>query len=84
MVYDTPVPNKRKEGVSRISVTLPDEMLLELEQEAAQRASVDPGFDRLCFIREAISEKLAVLKSPKEPPEPKTPGRKRAGSKRKN
>ena len=50
--------NQRKQGVSRITVTLPDELLKRIEAEAARRAADDPGFDRLAFIREAILEKI--------------------------
>jgi metal-responsive CopG/Arc/MetJ family transcriptional regulator len=50
--------NQRKKGVSRITVTLPDEMLEQIEAEASRRAEYDPGFDRLAYIREAIIQKL--------------------------
>lgn len=52
------MPNKRKAGVARISVTLPEELLMEIEEAAGRRASHEPGFDRLAFIREAILEKV--------------------------
>jgi metal-responsive CopG/Arc/MetJ family transcriptional regulator len=54
------MPNQRKEGVARISVTLPEDMLQAIEKAAAKRAAKDPSFDRLAFIREALSEKLGL------------------------
>lgn len=53
------MPNQRKPGISRISVTLPDEMLQRIQEEVRRRAAHEPGFDRLRYIREAIMEKLA-------------------------
>jgi metal-responsive CopG/Arc/MetJ family transcriptional regulator len=53
------MPNQRKPGISRISVTLPDEMLERIEAEAQRRAELEPGFDRLRYIREALIEKLS-------------------------
>lgn len=50
--------NQRKKGITRITVTLPDDLLERIEAEAARRAAYDPGFDRLGCIREAIMEKL--------------------------
>jgi predicted DNA binding CopG/RHH family protein len=50
--------NQRKKGVTRITVTISDEMLERIEVEAARRALGDPGFDRLRYIREAILQKL--------------------------
>lgn len=62
--------NQRKPGISRITVTIPDEMLREIEAEAEKRAEDEPGFDRLAYIREAIIEKLRaperdIFQSPK-------------------
>lgn len=52
------MPNQRKPGVARVTVTLPDELLERIEAEAMRRAEQEAGFDRLSFIREAITEKL--------------------------
>ena len=52
--------NQRKKGVSRITVTLPDDLLARIEAEAERRGAYDPGFDRLGFIREALIEKLTI------------------------
>lgn len=52
------MPNQRKPGIARISVTLPNELLERIEEEAERRAATQIGFDRLAFIREAILEKL--------------------------
>jgi hypothetical protein len=57
--------NQRKKGVTRITLTISDEMLERIEAEAARRAELDAGFDRLGFIREAILEKL---EEPVQPP----------------
>lgn len=57
----TPVAmaNKRREGIERVTLTLPDEMLLKIEADAAKR-----GIDRLALMREALTDYLAS-KSPK-------------------
>lgn len=52
------MPNQRKRGVTRVTLTLPDELLAEIERAADDLAESDPKFDRLDFIREAITEKL--------------------------
>lgn len=60
-VYDTPLAkplipmaNQRKKGVSRVTLTIPDELLERAEAEAEQL-----GTDRLAIIREAIANYLA-------------------------
>jgi len=59
------MPNQRKKGITRISVTLPDELLARIEAEAKLRAEQEGNFDRLKFIREALVEKLSDEPAPK-------------------
>lgn len=60
--------NQRKPGTSRITVTIPDELLREIEDRAAARAEDEPGFDRLAYIREAIMDKLMSPDTEENPP----------------
>jgi len=41
--------NQRKKGVERVTLTIPDELLAQLEAEAEAR-----GIDRLALMREAL------------------------------
>lgn len=59
-VYDTPIhqppitmANKRRKGVARVTLTIPDELLERAEAEAKER-----GLDRLAVIREALENYL--------------------------
>lgn len=45
--------NQRKQGVSRVTLTIPDELLQRAELEAEER-----GVDRLAIIREALEDHL--------------------------
>lgn len=56
------MPNQRKEGVERVTLTLPEDLLRLAEIEADRRK-----VDRLQIIREALSKHLLAPK-----PKPKT------------
>jgi len=45
--------NKRRKGVARVTLTIPDELLERAEAEAKER-----GLDRLAVIREALENYL--------------------------
>lgn len=45
--------NKRRKGVARVTLTIPDELLARAEAEAKER-----GLDRLAVIREALENYL--------------------------
>lgn len=51
----TPMANQRKQGIERITLTIPDEMLARLEEQAEER-----GIDRLALMREALRSYLAA------------------------
>lgn len=57
-VYDTHMANQRKQGVERVTLTIPKELLSQAEAEADRR-----GVDRLVVIREAIEKYLSKKKS---------------------
>ena len=61
MVYDTCMANQRKQGIERITLTIPDELLSRLEQDAAAR-----GIDRLALMREAVEHYLQTRKTPRK------------------
>lgn len=69
-VYDTHthpkniMANQRRKGVSRVTLTIPDELLALAEAEAERR-----GIDRLAVIREALEHDLK--RSPSEKSEAK-------------
>lgn len=46
--------NQRKKGVERVTLTIPDEMLAQIEAEAEAQ-----GVDRLSLMREALKAYLA-------------------------
>lgn len=52
--------NQRKQGIERITLTLPDAMLARLEAEAESR-----GIDRLAIMREAIAQHLGAAALPR-------------------
>jgi metal-responsive CopG/Arc/MetJ family transcriptional regulator len=51
--------NQRKKGVERVTLTIPDELLAQLEAEAEAR-----GIDRLALMREALRGYLTEGRSP--------------------
>lgn len=51
------MPGQRRKGIERISVTLDEELLAEVEARA-----VAEGRDRLALFREALAEYLAKQK----------------------
>lgn len=53
--------NQRKQGIERITLTIPNEMLSRLEQDAKAR-----GIDRLAFMREAVEHYLQNGKTPRQ------------------
>ncbi|MGC4013398.1 MAG: ribbon-helix-helix domain-containing protein [Luteolibacter sp.] len=59
-VYDTRMANSRKAGITRISVTLEEQLLADLQARADQE-----GVDRLAIIRAALKEHLAKQESPR-------------------
>lgn len=61
MVYDTCMANQRKKGIERITLTIPDELLARLEQDAEAR-----GIDRLTLMREAVEHYLQTFKTPRK------------------
>jgi metal-responsive CopG/Arc/MetJ family transcriptional regulator len=71
-VYDTPennpitlMANKRRKGVERVTLTIPDEMLALIEEDAERR-----GIDRLAVMREAINSYLTHTPKPKTSAKP--------------
>lgn len=61
MVYDTCMANQRKKGIERITLTIPDELLSRLEQDAAAR-----NIDRLALMREAVEQYLETRNTPRK------------------
>lgn len=47
--------NQRKKGVERVTLTIPEEMLTRLEQQAEEQ-----GIDRLALMREALRTYLTA------------------------
>ena len=68
-MYDTCMPGARGKNIARISVTMEDQLLADLEALAAS-----DGRDRLQIIRDALKEHLAKHQSP--PPTSKKRGSK--------
>lgn len=58
--------NKRKAGIERVTLTLPDELLRELEEQAALR-----GMDRLALIRDVMSQFIDSKKGVQPKPKSK-------------
>lgn len=61
MLYDTHMANQRKQGIERITLTIPNEMLSRLERDAEAR-----GIDRLALMREAVEHYLQNHKTPRK------------------
>lgn len=52
------MPNRRKQSIQRITLTLPENMLAKVEAEAAAR-----GIDRLALMREMLESYRTRLES---------------------
>lgn len=50
--------NQRKKGIERLTLTLPDELLANLEEEAMKK-----GVDRLALLREILASYLKPQES---------------------
>lgn len=52
------MPNRRRQSIRRITLTLPEDMLARIEAEAAER-----GIDRPALMREMLKSYLSRLES---------------------
>lgn len=52
------MPNRRRQSIQRVTITLPEDMLAKVETEAAAR-----GIDRLALMREMLESYLSRLES---------------------